>query len=466
MALSTDAADTQGDHENPYLQGPYAAIRDELIVEGLPVRGALPIELDGTYMRIGPNPIIPPDGKTHHWFAGDGMIHAVRIKDGKALWYRNRYIRSNRVAAALGETPAPGPRYERGDTVNTNVISHGGKILALVEAGGFPVEIDSLLGTTAYTNLDGSLQFGGFTAHPHLDPASGELHAICYNGGNREFVRYVVVGTDARVRKEIKVPVPDGPMIHDCAITDRYVLILDLPITFSIDAARSGMSMPYAWNPEHGARVGLLPRDGGPDDIIWCAVEPAYVFHPCNAYDLPDGRVVMDVSVHDRLFVTDGTERPGSSVVTFERWTCDPQTRLVERRVIDSVAQEFPRCDERLTGQPYRYAYTVTLDEGRRQPGDVAGVFAHDLHTGERKAHDFGEGRIPGEFVFVPRSAGAAENDGWLMGYVLDVTRDSTDLVLLDARDVSTAPVAIVPLPQLVPLGFHGNWIAADIIYR
>jgi carotenoid cleavage dioxygenase len=195
-------------------------------------------------------------------------------------------------------------------------------------------------------------------------------------------------------------------------------------------------------------------------------VEPAYVFHPCNAYDLPDGRVVMDVSVHDRLFVTDGTERPGSSVVTFERWTCDPQTRLVERRVIDSVAQEFPRCDERLTGQPYRYAYTVTLDEGRRQPGEVAGVFAHDLHTGERKAHDFGEGRIPGEFVFVPRSAGAAENDGWLMGYVLDVTRDSTDLVLLDARDVSTAPVAIVPLPQLVPLGFHGNWIAADTIYR
>lgn len=461
MTIATDTAAPANDQENAYLLGPYAPVRDELVVEGLPVLGQLPAELDGTYMRIGPNPITPPDGSTHHWFAGDGMIHAVRIKDGMAQWYRNRYIRSNRVAATLGETPAPGPRYERGDTVNTNVIRHAGKILALVEAGGFPVEIDSLLGTTAYTNLDGSLQFGGFTAHPHLDADSGELHAICYNGGNREFVRYVVVGTDARVRKELKIPVPDGPMIHDCAITARYVVILDLPITFSISAARAGMSMPYAWNPEHPARIGLLPRDGDADSVIWCAVEPAYVFHPCNAYDLPDGRVVMDVAVHDKLFVHEGTEQPGGSKVTFERWICDPFTRQVERQLIDAVPQEFPRCDERLTGKPYRYAYTVTLDEGRSPPGALSGVFAHDLHTGERKAHDFGEGRIPGEFVFVPRSADAAENDGWLMGYVLDVSRGHTDLVLLDARDISAAPVAIVPLPQLVPLGFHGNWIAA-----
>lgn len=460
MALSTDPAATRDDHENPYLQGTYAAIRDELIVEGLSVQGTLPIGLDGTYMRIGPNPIIPPDGKTHHWFAGDGMIHAVRIKDGRALWYRNRYIRSNRVSAVLGEPPAPGPRYERGDTVNTNVISHAGKILALIEAGGFPVEIDSLLGTRAYTNLDGTLQLGGFTAHPHLDPDTGELHAICYNGGNREFVRHVVVGRDGRVRREIKIPIADGPMIHDCALTARFVLILDLPITFSIAAARAGMAVPYAWSPQHPARVGLLPREGTAEDILWCDVDPAYVFHPSNAYDLPDGRVVLDVAVHDRLFVTDGTERPGASTVTFERWICDPQTRRVDRHVIDAMPQEFPRCDERLIGKPYRYAYTVTLDEGRGPP--LSGVIAHDLLTGERKTHDFGDGCIPGEFVFVPRSADAAENDGWLMGYVLDVKRNHTGLVFLDARDVSAGPVATVPLPQLVPLGFHGNWIPAD----
>jgi len=462
MSSLDDAPASRPVEENPYLLGPYGPVRDEMTVEGLPVIGALPASLDGTYMRIGPNPITPPEPGAYHWFAGDGMIHAVRIKDGKAQWYRNRYIRSTRVSQVLGEPPAPGPRYERGDTVNTNIISHAGKVLALVEAGGFPVEIDSLLGTTAYTNMDGSLQFGGFTAHPHLDPDSGELHAICYNGGNREFVRHVVVGRDGLVRREVKIPVRDGPMIHDCAITARFVLILDMPITFSIEAARAGMTMPYAWNNDHPARVGLLPREGAADDVIWCDVEPAYVFHPCNAYDLPDGRVVVDVAVHDRLFVIDGTEQPGASTVTFERWICDPQTKRVERKLIDAVPQEFPRFDERLTGKPYRYAYTVTLDEGRSPPGALAGVISHDLLTGTSKAHDFGIGRIPGEFVFIPRSADSAENDGWLIGYVLDVNRNQTDMVLLDARDVGAAPVAIVPLPQWVPLGFHGNWIAAD----
>lgn len=448
--------------ENPYLLGPYAPVRDELTVEDLPVAGKLPAELDGTYMRIGPNPITPPDGSTHHWFAGDGMIHAVRIKDGKALWYRNRYIRSNRVAEALGEPPAPGPRYERGDTVNTNVISHAGKILALIEAGGYPVEVDTLLGTTAYTNLDGSLKFGGFTAHPHPDPETGELHAICYNAGNLEFVRHVVVGRDGLVRRDLKIPLPGGPMIHDCALTQRFVLVLDMPVTFSIDAAKAGMSVPYAWDPEqHPARVGLLPREGTAEEIVWCAVEPAFVFHPCNAYDLPDGRVVMDVAVHDRLFA-DGTEQPGGSKVTFERWVCDPQAKAVERQLIDDVPQEFPRYDERLTGKPYRYAYTVTLDEGRGPP--FFGVIAHDLETGERKVHDFGEGCIPGEFVFVPASDDAAENEGWLVGYVLDVNRNHTDFVVLDAGDVAAEPVATVPLPQLVPLGFHGNWIPAAAV--
>lgn len=446
--------------ENPYLLGPYAPIAGELTAEALTVTGTLPPELDGTYMRIGPNPISPPDHRTYHWFAGDGMIHAVRIQGGRALWYRNRYIRSKRVAAALGEAPAPGPRHERSDTVNTNVVSHAGRILALVEAGGFPVEVDPLIGTFAYTNLDGTLQLGGFSAHPHPDPDTGELHAICYNGGNREFVRHVVVGRDGRVRREEKIAVPDGPMIHDCAITQRFVIVLDLPVTFSMAAARAGMAMPYGWNEAHPARVGLLPREGKGEDIIWCAVDPAYVFHPCNAYDRDDGKVVLDVAVHDRQFLP-GPASLRQSVVTFERWICDPERRQVERQLIDATAQEFPRFDERLTGKPYRYAYTVALDEGRSQAGAISGVFAHDLQAGTRLHHDFGPGRIPGEFVFVPRSASAAENDGWLMGFVVDANSDSTDLVLLDATDISRPPVAVVAMPQRVPLGFHGNWIAA-----
>jgi carotenoid cleavage dioxygenase len=457
MDSVTEVAPEADETENPYLLGPYAPIRDELTVEDLAVKGALPAALDGTYMRIGPNPITMPDGSSHHWFAGDGMIHAVRIKDGKALWYRNRYIRSNRVAAALGEEPAPGPRWEHGDTVNTNVIGHAGKIFALIEAGGYPVEVDELLGTKAYTDLDGTLRLGGYTAHPHTDPDTGELHAICYNAGTLDHVRHVVVGTDGRVRRDLKIPVTDGPMIHDCAITGKYVLVLDVPVTFSIPAVQSVAPVPYVWNPEgHPGRVGLLPREGTADEIVWCGFDPAFIFHPCNAYDLPDGRVVMDTAVHDRVF-DEGTEKPGATTVTFERWICDPVSQRVERQLIDDVPQEFPRFDERLTGKPYRYAYTVTLDEGRGPP--FAGVIAHDMETGERKVHDFGDGCIPGEFVFVPAHADAAENEGWLMGYVLDTGRQQTDFVLLDAVDITAEPVAVVTLPQFVPLGFHGNWI-------
>ena len=444
---------------NPYLEGVYAPVADEISSLALPVTGALPVSLDGTYVRIGPNPVTPPNPRFYHWFAGDGMVHGVRIQDGAALWYRNRYVRSKRVSAALGEAPAPGPRDERTDTVNTNIIGHGGTLLALVEAGGFPVELDSLLGTTAHSNLDGTLQLGGFSAHPHRDPDSGELHAICYNGGNDRIIRHVVVGTDGRVRRELAIPVTDGPMIHDCALTARFVIILDLPVTFSMPAARAGVGFPYRWNKNHAARVGLLPREGSAEDIIWCDVDPAQVFHPCNAYDLPDGRVVIDVAAHDRMFDDDHPTGPEGSIVTFERWTCDPATRRVERRVIDALPQEFPRFDERLTGKPYRYAYTVTTSGG--PPDGPSGVIRHDMHTGARAVHDFGAGQIPGEFVFVPRSPDAAEDDGWLMGLVVDAARDATDLVLLDARDIAAPPVATVALPRRVPLGFHGNWIAS-----
>ena len=448
---------------NPFLEGIYAAVADEVTTQSLPVSGKLPPELDGLYVRIGPNPITPPDPRFYHWFAGDGMVHGVRLQGGKALWYRNRFVRSTRVSAALGEDPAPGPRDPRTDTVNTNIIGHAGKLLALVEAGGFPVELDSVMGTVAHSNLDGTLTLGGFSAHPHRDPDSGELHAICYNGGNSAFIRHVVVGTDGRVRRELPIPVTDGPMIHDCALTARFVIILDLPVTFSLAAARAGVGFPYRWNKDHPARVGLLPREGGADDVIWCDVDPAQVFHPCNAYDLPDGRVVIDVAAHDRMFDTDHPNGPDGSVLTFERWTCDPVTRRVERRVIDTVPQEFPRFDERLTGKPYRFAYTVTMRDGA--PDSMAngssGVIRHDLETGARALHDFGTGKVPGEFVFVPRAADAAEDDGWLMGYVVDSRTDSTDLVVLNARDIATPPVAVVGLPRRVPLGFHGNWIAA-----
>ena len=442
---------------HPYLSGVHTPMKQELTLADLPVTGTIPQELDGRYLRIGPNPIAA-DPASYHWFTGDGMVHGLRIKDGRALWYRNRWIRSRAVAAALGEPPAPGVRQGGFDTVNTNVVDVAGRTFAIVEAGSSPVELGEELGGQSYNPFDGGLK-GSFTAHPHLDPLTGEQHAICYRGDRPDEIRHVVIDAAGAVVREQPIAVKHGPSIHDCAITGRYVVILDLPVTFSMGALIAGQSFPYRWNPDHQARVGLMPRTGGQEDIVWCDVAPGYVFHTANAYDLPDGRVVVDVCAFDTMF--DGAPKgPNARSRGFERWTADPATRTVEVRTIDASPQEFPRPDERRIGQPYRYAYTLALpDEDGEQFIGVSQLYKHDLETGVRAVHDFGSGARPGEFVFVPRTRDSAEDDGWLMGLVIDTAAETTDLVILDAQAFAAPPVARVHLSHRVPPGFHGNWI-------
>jgi carotenoid cleavage dioxygenase-like enzyme len=447
------------DAPHPFLSGIHTPMERELTLEQLAVEGTIPPELDGRYLRIGPNPATPPNPAAHHWFVGDGMVHGVRLKDGQALWYRNRWIRSRAVSAALGEPPAPGPRHGPSDTVNTNVLGHAGKTWALVEAGAFPVELSDTLDTVAHNPFEGTLH-GSFSAHPHLDPETGELHAICYHGPDLTTIRHVVVGRDGKVRREQPITVAHGPSIHDCMITERYVLVFDLPVTFSMKTLLSGQPFPYAWNPEHRARVGLLLREGQDSDIVWCDVDPCYVFHPCNAFETENGQVVVDVVAHETMFA-ESRQGPDSKKVTFERWIVDPGTRRVDRQVVDEQPQEFPRCDERAMGKPYRYAYAMPLaDEGAAFVSKTH-LIKHDLEAGTRQVHEFGANRYPGEFVFVPRRADAAEDEGWLMGYVINTATQTTDLVILDAQNFAGQPQAVVHLPHRVPPGFHGNWVPA-----
>lgn len=437
---------------NAYLGGVHTPMRQELTIEDLPVEGSIPAALVGRYLRMGPNPMAPKPAK-YHWFAGDGMVHGLRIEGGRALWYRNRWIRSKRVSAALGETPVDGPRHPAFDTVNTNVMSFAGRTLGLVEAGSTPVEIGETLETLRYTDFGGTLR-GSFTAHPHVDPLSGEMHGVCYDVNRRGVIRYVVVTPQGRVRREVEVPVRHGPMIHDSAFTQRFAIILDLPVTFSLWSAVTGHTFPYRWRPSHPARVGLLPREGGANDILWCPVDPCYVFHAINAYDDAEGRVILDVIVHDRMFATIKSG-PDSRTCGIERWVVNPVTRKVDRDVIDATPQEFPRPDERRLGQPYRYAYTMAMTD----PFLGTALYKQDLEARSRQKHDFGKNKLPCEFVFVPAHAQAAEDEGWLIGFVIDVAARTTDLVILDARDFEGTPTASIRIPHIVPPGFHGNWL-------
>jgi carotenoid cleavage dioxygenase-like enzyme len=442
--------------DNLFLTGNFGPVADEHTAQDLRVTGTIPEALEGRLLRIGPNPVAP-DPANYHWFLGNGMVHGVALRNGRALWYRSRFVRDDEVVAAKGWPPVAGPQREfmlGGGLANTHVISHAGKTLALVEGGNLPVELSRDLETIARSDFGGTLP-AGFSAHPKRDPDTGELHAAVYGVG-AEQIQYVVVGVDGRVRKTVEVPVPGAPMVHDCAITKNYFLLLDLPVVLDRAGLEtgSGGTLPYTWQPEYGARVGLLPRAGGAGDVIWHELSPCFVFHPLNAFEDADGRVVVDVIRHPQTFAS-ARYQSGNGPPTLDRWTIDPHGGPVKEERLDDRPQEFPRCDERRVGKPHRYGYSIEIGAGFR----FEALLKHDLREGRTERHVERSERLFMEPVFVPRTPDAAEDDGWVLAYTYDTDTDRSAVVILEAQDFSAGPIATIELPTRVPFGFHGSWI-------
>jgi carotenoid cleavage oxygenase len=474
---------------NLYLEGPFAPLHDEYTLTDLEVDGTIPDYLDGRYLRNGPNPIGDIDPRLYHWFVGDGMVHGIRIHDGKALWYRNRWVRGPLAAKALG---GPSPAGHFGFTriaANTNVIEHAGKTLALVEAGVANYELTEELDTVGVCDFDGTLT-GGYSPHPLRDPQTGELHAVSYSAHRGNTVQYSVIGVDGRARRSVDITVTGSPMMHSFSLTDRYVVFYDLPVTFDAKQAAamtvppglrlpmwlllsaligrvripdpitarqpqskdSDRRFPYSWNPKYPARIGVMPRDGASGDVRWFDVEPCYVFHPMNAYDDGD-TIVIDVVRHPKVFDTEHLG-PNAGAPTLDRWTVDLADGKVRESRWDDRAQEFPRVDERRVGKPHRHGYAPAV--GERAAGRSS-LLKHDFVAGRTESHSFGADKALGEFVFHPSSPDAAEDDGVLMGYVYDRTTDRSELAILDAQTLQH--MASVKLPHRVPAGFHGNWV-------
>jgi carotenoid cleavage dioxygenase len=429
-------------------------VAGEHTAQDLRVTGRIPEQLEGRLLRIGPNPIAP-DPAHYHWFLGNGMVHGVALRGERAVWYRRRFVRDDEVVAAKGWPPVPGPERANalgGGIANTNVIAHAGKTLAIVEGGNLPVELDADLETVQRTDFGGTLR-AGFSAHPKRDPDSGELHAAVYGVG-AEQIQYVVVGVDGRVRKTVAVPVTGAPMVHDCAITRNYFVLLDLPVVLDPGAVEHGALLSYAWHPEYGARVGLLPREGAAEDVIWRDVEPCFVFHPLNAFEDRDGRVVVDVVRHPQTFAGE-RYRASEGPPTLDRWTIDPRGGPVKEERLDDRPQEFPRHDERRVGKPHRYGYAIEIGAGFR----FEALLKHDLRERRTERHAEAPTRSFMEPVFVPRGPEADEDDGWVLAFTYDANANRSDVVILEARDFSAAPIATIHLPTRVPFGFHGNWI-------
>ncbi len=450
-----------------FLEGPFAPVAEELTAFDLTVTGRIPPELAGRYLRNGPNPM-SVDEPNYHWFLGTGMVHGVRLRDGRAEWYRNRWVRSQAVAEWLGEPWPAGPVHSGMDIgPNTHVISHAGRTLATVESGPLPYELSYDLRTVGPCDFKGTLP-GGFAAHTKLEPSTGELHAVAYFWA-WDYVQHIVVGTDGTVTRATNIPLNGGPMLHDFAITPTYVVLLDLPVTFSLDAVSAGSRLPYTWNPEHPARVGLLARDGSAHEPRWFDVDPCFAFHTLNAYD-DAGRVVLDLCRYDRAYDVATLSGPGP--VTLDRWLIDPAAGQVTTSVLDDRHQEFPRIDDRRVGRSHRYGYTAVIGEGIAATISVEhgvtghrlgnALLKHDFTSRTTKTHQFGADETAGEVVFVPAARDADEDDGYVMGFVHNPERDAADLVILAAQDFTAEPVARVHLPARVPQGFHGNWISDE----
>jgi len=396
-----------------YMQGNFAPIDRESTFEGLEVIGEVPESLRGNFMRIGPNPI---EGDPGHWFFGNGMLHSVRLEDGQATSYRNRYVRT---PAYLGEDrPMVGPdgHVDRtATTANTHIVAHADRLLALTESS-FPMEVTRDLDTVGPVDFDGVLKTA-FTAHPKFCHKTGEMLAFGYS-----FL---------------------PPFL--------YVLFLDLPLVFKMEEAMAG-NMPYLWDDSYGARLGILPRNGGNADINWIEIEPCYVVHTLNAFEA-EGRIILDASRYDEFPDVSFNSSPG----LMTRWTIDTASNTVKEETLDDRNCDFPRLDPRLEGQPYRFGYSTEFATG---PGlEMTRLIKYDLDARKTEIHEFGAGVAPGEGVFAPAASDSGEDEGFILVMTRDENREQSELQILDAQNFAGDPVGRVQIPQRVPVGFHGNWI-------
>ncbi|MDG2351370.1 MAG: carotenoid oxygenase family protein [Acidimicrobiales bacterium] len=445
-----------------YLEGAKAPVDSEITAFDLEVTGKIPEELEGRWLRNGPNPFGPVDAEAYHWFLGDGMIHGVRLRGGKAEWYRNRWVRGRDLAEKLQEEPPVGSSFgDSGFSPNTSVIGHAGTTFALVEAGTTPVAMKYDLETVGYDNFGGTLP-GAFSAHTKFDPVNKELHAVCYAYPDiLDRLQHVVIGEDNRVKKVTDIPIEGMPMVHDMSLTEKYAIIYDLPVCVDLDLAIAGDPFPIAWQNDRQSRIGLLPRNGQASDIIWCEAPSCYVFHPVNAFEVSEGqddnKIIIDLCRYERVFQKDLKGPAGDTPSQLARWTVDPATRTVSEEIVSDLAHEFPAHDPRTVGRRHRYAYTAV-------GFDLGPTYRTDMETGEVVFHDHGEGRFGGEPIFVPREGSTSEEDGWVLVCVNDRMGSPAELVILDANNIEEKPVARIHLPQRVPDGFHGAWVPDSVV--
>ena len=429
-----------------HLAGNNRPVTEERTLGPLAVTGSLPASLDGCYYRNGPN---PTTGWSPHLFAGDGMVHGIAIADGEARWYRNRWVRTplhehpGADRYALAFDPSTGGVDHTVTTANTHVVTHAGRLLAL-EEGGFPYELTPTLETVGPFTFDGALT-GAMTAHPKACPVTGELLFFGYSL-TPPHLTYHRADATGRLLSSTVIDVPRATMMHDFAITASHAVFHDSPVVFDRHALASG-GMPWRWDDDHGARFGVVDRSGA-GDVRWFEIEPCHLSHAMNAHDA-DGVIVITGCRIESMW-RGGVDDMDGDLPRLHEWRLDLRTGTATERRLDDVTTDYPRVADAEVGLHARYGYaTDFVLAAEPEHGEI---HRFDLDAGTRESHRFPSGTTCGEPVSV---------DGMLLTLTHDRRTDTSALVVLDADDVASAPLAEVHIPVRVPAGFHGSWVAS-----
>ncbi|SDG38270.1 carotenoid oxygenase family protein [Paraburkholderia phenazinium] len=434
--------------------GAIAPVVDEVDLADLRVTGTIPHELNGVLIRNGPNPLRGrfTGNDVLDWWPEDAMLHGIAFKDGRVTCYRNRWTRTQRWARVHHPELVP---FLLDTNPNVNVLQHAGEILALAE-GGPPLAISAELETLGAARRHLGLA-GGMTAHPKVDPQTGELMTFRADW-KKPWLRYGVTDATGRSSVDIEIELPSAPMMHDMAITASRSILLDLNVAYDFSMLSRGFRMPLRWHDERAARIGVIDRHGG--KLRWFDIAPCFIQHVVNAYDADEATVVLDVVRYSHFFrlADDAAGFEDNPLGVLWRYVIHLDRGTVIEQQTDDAGIELPRINETRTGRPYRFLYAA------KQPTntEIRGVVRYDLEHGSMQQYRVPEGDQNSEPVFVGRPAASAEDDGWLLVCVYRRATDTSDLVILDARNIEADPLATVHLPRRIPAGFHGTWVSQD----
>jgi carotenoid cleavage dioxygenase len=457
---------------SPYLSGNYRPTDTEGVDEALTVLGELPRELQGMFVRNGANPRFAPLGR-HHWFDGDGMLHALEFQDGK-VHYRNRWVRTkgfmleSKAGQALWRGLEEPPDFTNPygpfkDTSNTDLVYHAGQLLSLWYLGGeaYRVRLPDL-------ETCGTEDFGGpmrsFSAHPKLDMITGELCVFDYKPVP-PYLTYGVVSARGELVHHTTVNLPGPRLQHDPATTEIYTLLFDMSMMLDPKELAKGRSKA-GFFPDKPTRIGVLPRYAKGSDVRWFDVKACFMYHTVNAWEEADGTriTLLACRIADPLARGDEPGIPRIGHLRLEprlhRFTLDLEKGTVKEEQLDDRLAEFPRMDNRRLGRRTRYSYHQRFARASTLMFD--GVVKYDTEQGTSKVHAWPTGSYGGETVFAPRAGRSGEDDGWLITFVVNEETGASEAHVLDAAHVEHEPVARVLIPRRVPTGYHAWWVSDE----